>query len=460
MSQEHQEYIQTKVNPILENLVTQVLLERPENPVPFMVRWLASQSPQAKEYFAGAGVGEAEKLKTEVKKLQEEVRELQLKLGQKDGAAAVAHASADTSQAKEERKEIAAADKKEEKAEEEMEKDKEKEREREVEKEREKSPDIEQEQERQRARDKDEAKVQNEAEEKSKEKELPREQEKAKSPSGEETPREEETPSIEETTSGEDTTSSEETPSGEETPSVEETNSGEDATTTSGEDTTSGQHTPRRKKYSEVFLDITCIESNVHFTRFRKRQKAFRNVFSEVRRTVEGYFGANGVLAFDAYIHLLKAFAAKLPGSALTGFQATCIGLFTLQIGHFKLKPTYSLALSFFEGFLRFCIFFYGDSPHSWNFSYRQYAIDLSHGGRWISRQCWGWRSELYFMAAEESMKCPFDERVNVAHSLDPTLVSQEANSLLQRSFTSHHPLFAKGAGGGGGRPARDGGDD
>mmetsp|Transcript_31954 Transcript_31954/g.68030 ORF Transcript_31954/g.68030 Transcript_31954/m.68030 type:complete len:341 (+) Transcript_31954:136-1158(+) len=125
MSQEHQEYIQTKVNPILENLVTQVLLERPENPVPFMVRWLASQSPQAKEYFAGAGVGEAEKLKTEVKKLQEEVRELQLKLGQKDGAAAVAHASADTSQAKEERKEIAAADKKEEKAEEKKEEEKE-----------------------------------------------------------------------------------------------------------------------------------------------------------------------------------------------------------------------------------------------------------------------------------------------------------------------------------------------
>eukprot|EP00444_Apocalathium_aciculiferum_P028453 CAMPEP_0183438986 /NCGR_PEP_ID=MMETSP0370-20130417/77726_1 /TAXON_ID=268820 /ORGANISM="Peridinium aciculiferum, Strain PAER-2" /LENGTH=420 /DNA_ID=CAMNT_0025627331 /DNA_START=55 /DNA_END=1317 /DNA_ORIENTATION=+ len=83
MAQEHQEYIQTKVNPILENLVTQVLLERPDNPVPFMVKWLATQSPQAKEYFAGAGVGEAEKLKTEVIKLQEEVRELQQKLGKK-----------------------------------------------------------------------------------------------------------------------------------------------------------------------------------------------------------------------------------------------------------------------------------------------------------------------------------------------------------------------------------------
>mmetsp|Transcript_110621 Transcript_110621/g.277098 ORF Transcript_110621/g.277098 Transcript_110621/m.277098 type:complete len:405 (-) Transcript_110621:41-1255(-) len=81
MAQEHQEYIQTKVNPILENLVTQVLLERPDNPVPFMVRWLANQSPQAKEYFAGFGMGEADKLRTEVKTLQEEVRELEQKLG-------------------------------------------------------------------------------------------------------------------------------------------------------------------------------------------------------------------------------------------------------------------------------------------------------------------------------------------------------------------------------------------
>lgn len=94
MAQEHQEYIQTKVNPILENLVTQVLLERPENPVPFMVRWLANQSPQAKEYFAGFGMGEAEKLRTEVKKLQEEVRNLETKLGRAPSAAAHAASAA------------------------------------------------------------------------------------------------------------------------------------------------------------------------------------------------------------------------------------------------------------------------------------------------------------------------------------------------------------------------------
>lgn len=96
MAQEHQEYIQTKVNPILENLVTQVLLERPENPVPFMVRWLAEQSPQAKDYFAGFGMGEAEKLRTEVKTLQEEVRGLEAKLGRAPAASAASAAKATT----------------------------------------------------------------------------------------------------------------------------------------------------------------------------------------------------------------------------------------------------------------------------------------------------------------------------------------------------------------------------
>jgi len=82
MAQEHQEYIQSKVNPTLENLVTQVLLERPSNPVPFMVRWLAGQSKQgAKASLAQFGIGEAEQLRNEVKALQEEVRELEAKLG-------------------------------------------------------------------------------------------------------------------------------------------------------------------------------------------------------------------------------------------------------------------------------------------------------------------------------------------------------------------------------------------
>jgi cAMP-dependent protein kinase regulator len=40
----HQEYIQKKVNPVLEAMVTQVLLERPADLVPFMIQWLGDQS--------------------------------------------------------------------------------------------------------------------------------------------------------------------------------------------------------------------------------------------------------------------------------------------------------------------------------------------------------------------------------------------------------------------------------
>ncbi len=35
-----QEYLETKVKPIIENLVFQMICEKPENPVDFMVNWL------------------------------------------------------------------------------------------------------------------------------------------------------------------------------------------------------------------------------------------------------------------------------------------------------------------------------------------------------------------------------------------------------------------------------------
>lgn len=40
---DHQNYIQTKINPILEALVTETLLEKPDEPIEFMVKWLCSQ---------------------------------------------------------------------------------------------------------------------------------------------------------------------------------------------------------------------------------------------------------------------------------------------------------------------------------------------------------------------------------------------------------------------------------
>jgi len=191
----------------------------------------------------------------------------------------------------------------------------------------------------------------------------------------------------------------------------------------------------------EVYLDVTCIGQAVHFERFKRRQEAFRRIFLETRHLLESQFAAQGALAFDAYIHLLKAFAAKVPGNALTGFQATCLGLFTLQIGHYRLKPTQSVALSLFEGFLRFCAGFFGEPvgmlPNMASFNYRHCAIDLGVGGRWMPRMDHSWRSELYFMAAEATMRTRPDERVNVCHSLDPASVSTESQLLLRRAFAN-----------------------
>jgi len=82
----HQEYIQTKVNPTLETLVTQVLMERPENPVPFMIRWLAEQT---KAPVSVLDAEEADALRKEIAALQVEVRELETKLGVSGDAASV-----------------------------------------------------------------------------------------------------------------------------------------------------------------------------------------------------------------------------------------------------------------------------------------------------------------------------------------------------------------------------------
>lgn len=35
-----QEYLETKIKPIFENLVFQIICEKPENPVDFMINWL------------------------------------------------------------------------------------------------------------------------------------------------------------------------------------------------------------------------------------------------------------------------------------------------------------------------------------------------------------------------------------------------------------------------------------
>ncbi|KAF4688775.1 hypothetical protein FOZ60_002441 [Perkinsus olseni] len=73
----HQEYIQKKINPVLENLVTQLLLERPEDPVPFMIQWLSDYSrspaaagPTTTTQGESSTSGEVARLQSEVESLR------------------------------------------------------------------------------------------------------------------------------------------------------------------------------------------------------------------------------------------------------------------------------------------------------------------------------------------------------------------------------------------------------
>eukprot|EP00397_Hematodinium_sp_SG-2012_P041362 GEMP01045534.1.p1 GENE.GEMP01045534.1~~GEMP01045534.1.p1 ORF type:complete len:420 (+),score=96.47 GEMP01045534.1:245-1504(+) len=81
MAQDHQEYVQTKVNPVLESLVTQVLLERPDDPVSFMVKWLSehakSNGASSVRKSETSKIGE---LKKTMADLQNTVRELEMKV--------------------------------------------------------------------------------------------------------------------------------------------------------------------------------------------------------------------------------------------------------------------------------------------------------------------------------------------------------------------------------------------
>mmetsp|Transcript_81236 Transcript_81236/g.252131 ORF Transcript_81236/g.252131 Transcript_81236/m.252131 type:complete len:405 (+) Transcript_81236:53-1267(+) len=82
MAQEHQEYITQKVNPILENLVTQLLLERPEHLAPFMIKWLSEHAKTPAAAALTEGVNELGELKAELEKLQAEVKQLAAEVGE------------------------------------------------------------------------------------------------------------------------------------------------------------------------------------------------------------------------------------------------------------------------------------------------------------------------------------------------------------------------------------------
>lgn len=72
------DYIQEKMNPIMEALVTAVLIKTPDDPAEFMMKWLLEQDKFDRGEF-GKPVDEAElaKLRTEVEKLKAEKAELE-----------------------------------------------------------------------------------------------------------------------------------------------------------------------------------------------------------------------------------------------------------------------------------------------------------------------------------------------------------------------------------------------
>lgn len=85
MAQEHQEYIQQKVNPILENLVTQLLLERPEHLAPFMIKWLSEHAKTPAAAALTEGVNDLSNLKAELVKLRDEVTQLESEVSDNGG---------------------------------------------------------------------------------------------------------------------------------------------------------------------------------------------------------------------------------------------------------------------------------------------------------------------------------------------------------------------------------------
>lgn len=192
---------------------------------------------------------------------------------------------------------------------------------------------------------------------------------------------------------------------------------------------------------AEVWLDLTCIDSRPHYNRFKGRQEAFQHIFKSVRENLAFRFGTAGALAFDAYIYLLKGFATKVPGNAMTSFQATCFGLFALQLGLYELKCCQPTGLVLFECFLRFCSVFFNDEPaNQWSRfrGYKYSTVDLSFNGRLLPRFSSKWRCEAYFLSVEVQLGIKFADRVNIAHSLIPSAVCAAAKEALQQYCTIH----------------------
>lgn len=73
----HQKYMKEHVNPMLESLVTALLIKKPVDPIPYMMGWFAEQVP-------GKSPGEndpsLEELRSQVEAVKEQCRKLEEKV--------------------------------------------------------------------------------------------------------------------------------------------------------------------------------------------------------------------------------------------------------------------------------------------------------------------------------------------------------------------------------------------
>jgi len=80
MAQDHHEYVQKEINPILEQLVTAMLLERPDNVPGFVLKWLNEQLLKSPAQSESADTSDLSKLLEEKEALEKEVQSLEEQL--------------------------------------------------------------------------------------------------------------------------------------------------------------------------------------------------------------------------------------------------------------------------------------------------------------------------------------------------------------------------------------------
>jgi len=190
------------------------------------------------------------------------------------------------------------------------------------------------------------------------------------------------------------------------------------------------------KPVPEFQFDIIVVSTEDELKCLKGRQEAFRNILRDQRGQMQASHGDAGMLAFDAYIYLVKAFAAKVAEGALSSFQAMSLGLFVLKLGLYKHLPataTHPTALLLFESFLRWCGVYFGNQ---WNGdqklkNYRYCALDLS-AGRLAMRTSTHTKCEAYFVTDEVyCLHTSSADRLNIAESISPKLVHDAAHLAL-----------------------------